>query len=280
MPNVSESVQSSVASLWRYPVKSMMGEELSTAEISERGILGDRAYALVDTQNKVGTGKKIANLLNFQARFLDQPRAGEAIPAVRITLPNGTTITSEQAAIGGILSAALGRNVTLVAAAPQGLTLEFPAGTLSGKHAATTEAPIAGAAPAGTFFDYAVVHVLTTSTLQRLRDLYPQGRIEIRRFRPNIVVETGDSGFVENSWVGRTLALGNEVLLRVTIPCPRCVMTTLPQADLPQDPGILRAAAQHNRLDLGEFGELPCLGVYADVLKPGLIQRGDPVRLD
>jgi len=83
--------------------------------------------------------------------------------------------------------------------------------------------------------------------------------------------------FVENGWVGRTLRLGSEVRLRVTRPCGRCVMTTLPQSDLPHDPGILRTIAQHNMQDLGEFGTLPCAGVYADVLKPGTIRCGDAV---
>lgn len=257
----------------------MSGEELDAAQVTAAGLLGDRAYALIDAQNKVGTAKRRANLLNFQARFVEPPLAGEAIPAIRITLPNGTAVNSQQDSIGEMLSAALNHDVTLVAKAPQDLLLEFQAGTLSGKYAAATELRLAGAAPVGTFFDYAVVHLVTTSTLRRLHEAYPQGRFDIRRFRPNLVVETGDSGFVENSWIGRTLALGGEVLLRVTIPCPRCVMPTLSQADLPHDPGILRTAAAQNRLDLGDFGELPCVGVYADVVQPGLIRRGDNVRV-
>ena len=93
----------------------------------------------------------------------------------------------------------------------------------------------------------------------------------MRRFRPNIVVAaTGRAGFVENDWVDRTLAIGETVRLRVTRPCPRCVMTTLPQGDLPKDPGILRAAAQHNEANVG---------VYASVEQHGAIKRGDPVRL-
>src|SRR5205807_10311708 len=100
----------------------------------------------------------------------------------------------------------------------------------------------------------------------------PPGRFEVRRFRPNVVVETatGEKGFVENAWIGRTLALGDAVRLSITGPCPRCVMTTLPQADLPRDPGILRAAAQHNHANVG---------VYADVIEGGAIRRGDPVTL-
>lgn len=124
--------------------------------------------------------------------------------------------------------------------------------------------------PAGTFFDLAVMHVLTTATIERLRTLYPEGRFEVRRFRPNIVVSTGpdQQGFVENDWIGQTIAVGDEVRLRITGPCPRCVMTTLPQGDLPKDPGILRAAAQHNEANVG---------VYADVVAGGTTRRGDSV---
>jgi uncharacterized protein YcbX len=124
----------------------------------------------------------------------------------------------------------------------------------------------------GTFFDLATVHLLTTATLDRLRELYPRGRFEARRFRPNVVVACapGQEGFVEQGWVGRTLELGDEVRLRVTGPCPRCVMTTLSQVDLPKDPGILRAAVQHSQGHVG---------VYASVLRGGTLRRGDPVRL-
>jgi len=125
--------------------------------------------------------------------------------------------------------------------------------------------------PEGTFFDCAVVHLLTTATLDRLRELYPQGRFEVRRFRPNVVVETanGVKEFVENAWIGHTLAIGDAVRVAVTGPCPRCVMTTLAQGDLPKDPGILRTAAQNNQVNVG---------VYATVLQGGEIQRGESVR--
>jgi len=106
-----------------------------------------------------------------------------------------------------------------------------------------------------------------------LRELYPQGRFEVRRFRPNIVVRLGsdEKSFAENAWVGRTLSIGDEVALNVTAPCGRCVMTTLPQGDLPADPGILRAAARHNRVNVG---------VYTAVIRVGKIRRGDSVRLE
>jgi uncharacterized protein len=116
------------------------------------------------------------------------------------------------------------------------------------------------------------VHLLTTATLDRLRELYPQGRFEARRFRPNIVVASTDgaTGFVEDAWIGQTVRIGDEVQLSVTGPCPRCVMTTLAQADLPKDSRILRTAAQHNQVNVG---------VYASVLRGGRVRRGDAVSL-
>src|SRR5260370_5065599 len=119
----------------------------------------------------------------------------------------------------------------------------------------------------GTFFAGAAVLVLTTATLDRLRELHPQGRFEVRRFRPNIVVEiaNGAKDFVENAWIGHTLAVGDEVRLSITGPCPRCVMTTLAQGDLPKDPGILRTAAPYNHVNVR---------VYAATVQGGTVRRG------
>ncbi|MET1083929.1 MAG: MOSC N-terminal beta barrel domain-containing protein [Burkholderiales bacterium] len=271
----------SVASLWRYPVKSMRGEELDSVSVTARGLCGDRAYALVDTVRKrVGTGRKFGGLLECRAQFVTPPGSDDRVPAVQITLPDGSVVDSEQPERDAKLTAEFGAELSLVSTAPDGLMLEFAAGSLGGKHIDTTAIPVAGAAPAGTLFDYASVHIITTATLQRLKESYPAGQIAIQRFRPNIVVECPDeTGFVENSWLGRTLTLGSELVLRVSIPCPRCVMTTLPQGDLPHDPRILRTLVDQNRLDLGDFGHLPCAGVYADVVQPGDIRRGDRVQL-
>lgn len=115
-----------------------------------------------------------------------------------------------------------------------------------------------------------MLHLVTTATLDRLRSLYPGGRFEPRRFRSNLIVATGPeaSGFVENEWVGHEIAVGERVRLRVTMVTGRCVMTTLPQGDLPKDSGILRTAAQHNNAQVG---------VYAEVISGGLVRRGDAV---
>jgi len=275
MANTTQIELGSVVSLWRYPVKSMMGEELNGAEVTERGLLGDRAYALLDSSTaKIVSAKnprKWPNLFDFRAAFVEPPRKGEKIPPVRIALPNGTILTSEQRELNQVLTNALGRAVTLAMAAPEMPSLEEYWPDMEGL--AHRETVTDEAIPAGTFFDLAVTHVLTTATLDRLRDLYPQGRFEVRRFRPNIVVQpsSGDKTFVENAWIGHTLAIGDQVRLNITGPCPRCVMTTLSQGDLPRDPGILRTAAQHNQVNVG---------VYAAVVRGGTIRRGDPLRLE
>jgi uncharacterized protein len=274
MSNAAQNELGSVVSLWRYPVKSMMGEELNATEVTERGLLGDRAYALVDSSDgKVATAKnprKWPRLFDFRATVIEPARAAAKVPPVRIALPDGTVI-SDQGDLNQILSKALNREVTLGAAQRGAVNAEEYWPDMDGLDHRDTVTDFT--LPEETFFDVAMVHLLTTATLDRLRELYPQGRFEVRRFRPNIVVQLGSSekSFAENAWVGHTLAIGTAVRLKITSPCGRCVMTTLAQGDLPKDPGILRTAAQHNQVNVG---------VYAAVERGGTIHRGDPVRIE
>jgi uncharacterized protein len=275
MSNAAQNELGSVVSLWRYPVKSMMGEELNATEVTERGLLGDRAYALVDNSDaKVATAKnprKWPRLFDFRATVIEPARAAAKVPPVRIALPDGTTVTSDQGDLNQILSKALNREVTLGAAQRGAVNAEEYWPDMDGLDHRDTVTDFT--LPEETFFDVAMVHLLTTATLDRLRELYPQGRFEVRRFRPNIVVQLGSSekSFAENAWVGHTLAIGTAVRLKITSPCGRCVMTTLAQGDLPKDPGILRTAAQHNQVNVG---------VYAAVERGGTIRRGDPIRIE
>src|SRR5207253_8199955 len=196
-------------------------------------------------------------LFDFRAALVDVPRSDAELPPVRITLPDGNMLSSTQSDVNRTLSGVLNREVTLeVTERAQrevvGSTFPNPWTPKAEEYwpdmegldyrDTVTDFDL----PEGTFFDSAVVHVLTTATLDRLRELYPQGRFEVRRFRPNLVLQTGDGvkDFVENAWIGKTLAIGDQVLLSITGPCPRCVMTTLAQGDLSKDPGILRTAAQ------------------------------------
>jgi uncharacterized protein YcbX len=274
----------SVRELWRYPVKSMLGEELDACEVTERGLTGDRAYALVDAESgkvaSVKNPRKWARLFQCRAEFLGGSRD------VRITMPDGTTLSAAEPEAAELLSTLFGRRATLETSTVEAPVLEelWLDGSPDGR--AVTDETFAKGSPPGTFFDYGVVHLVTTATLGRLHELYPEGRFDSRRFRPNVLVqsENGDSGFVENAWIGKTVAIGDDVRIRVTDPCPRCVMTTLAQEDLPADAGILRTAARHNRLVGGE-GRGPdgvyaaSVGVYASVLRGGVVRRGDPLRV-
>jgi uncharacterized protein YcbX len=254
----------------------MMGEELNASEVTERGLVGDRQFAVLDASTgKVAGAKnprKWGDFFDFRAAYVEPPKSGSKLPAVRLTLPDGTVVMSDQRDLPRVLTRALGREVAFAEAQgddeSKGAQAEEYWPDMEGLDFRDTVTDFE--LPEGTFFDLAVVHLLTTATIDRLRALYPGGRFEVRRFRPNIVVATlpGQEGFVENEWIDHTIAIGDEVRLRVTGPCPRCVMTTLPQGDLPKDAGILRAAAQNNQANVG---------VYADVIASGTIRRGDRI---
>lgn len=278
-----------ITGIWRYPVKSMMGEELVASAVTEQGLLGDRAYALVDAETgKVASAKnpkRWPNLFQCHAALTEPPETVRELPSVRITLPDGTTVTSDDPNVDDALSEVVRHRVTLERTAPTEAVFEeywpdMEGLSPEGHRDTVTDERLGTAAPPGTFFDLAPMGVLTTATLKRLGELYTQGRFDVRRFRMNLIVQVDAHGFVENEWIGHTLAVGDRVRLPVTVADPRCVMITLAQGDLPKDPGILRAAAQHNRVEIPGSGLYPCVGVYATVAVGGSVRRGDPVALD
>ena len=273
--NKAQTDTGKVVSIWRYPVKSMLGEELNSSYITERGLVGDRAYALIDKETgRVVSAKnprKWEKLFDFRSVFMDIPEVAENIPPVRITLPDGTLIVSNQDEdIDYTLSKALGRDVRLMRANLDNPSYEEYWPNIDGL--ARRDKVTDETMPSRTFFDIDVIHILTTSTINRLRELYPEGRFEVRRFRPNIVVESTseEKDFIENLWIGKKIRIGKDIVLSVTGPCTRCVMITLPQGDLPRDLGILRTVARYNQVNVG---------VYASVLQGGTIHRGDLVQL-
>jgi uncharacterized protein YcbX len=254
-----------VAALWRYPVKSMQGEELDAAEVTPAGLLGDRRFAVVDAATgKVAGAKnprKWPDFFYFSAGYVQPPASGAELPAVRITTPDGESATTADENLPKLLSVALGREVWLSPGMAEATAEGYDV---------VNDVTGTWRLPPGTFFDSASVHLLTTATLERLGSLYPAGRFEPRRFRPNIVVATPPDagGFPENDWAGHEIAIGRSVRLRVTAATGRCVMTTLAQGDLPRDRGILRALAEHNGARAG---------VYAEVLAGGTVMRGDAI---
>ncbi|HJY83155.1 MAG TPA: MOSC N-terminal beta barrel domain-containing protein [Candidatus Binatia bacterium] len=288
----------SVTGLWRFPVKSMRGEQLQDAELTERGVLGDRAYALIETDTgKVVSAKSVKHfpdLLCCKAKFVEPPRRGGYVPPAQITLPDGTSVTSDSGDVDRVLSAYFKRNVRLGRVAPDDFTIDqyHPdvEGADPGGNRDTVVAQKLGAAlfaalgmespvPVGSFFDVFPLTVLTTSTLARLNELWPQSRFDERRFRMNVIVKTERPGFVENDWVGHELGLGYGTRLNVALLDPRCVMTTLAQDDLPDDTDVLRTLVRHNRVQVGDLGLYPCAGVYAVVAAPGTVRIGDRVVL-
>lgn len=229
-----------VKEIWRYAVKSMAGEQLESCTVGWRGIPGDRGWVLTDaTTGKFATGGKNPLLMQCSARYREPPENG-FIPHVDMRFPDGVTAGSDLPDIDTRLTELLGKPVSLSASA------------------------------LGDQFDAYPIHVLTTASLERMSRLNTQAKWDVRRFRPNFLIETGQGieGLVEFDW--KSVRLGN-VELRCEMPAERCAMTTHAQAELPKDPSVLRSiveAADQN------------LGVYASVIKAGEVRIGDPVYTD
>ncbi len=274
-----------MTTLRRYPVKSMLGENVDASDVTFTGLARDRRLAVVSrTTGKIASAKfprLWRDLLTISAA------ADKAGPddAVRITLPGGKTVSSGAAGIDGILSDLIGESVTLTAAPPPGASLDRAVPEAVLRDGVDAQVPaelmeLGGGGPPGTFVDFAPLHLLTTSTLDRIAGLSPRGVADLERYRPNIVIRTTASGFPENGWLDRNLRIGDDIVVRVIARTPRCAVPTLAHGALPRDTDALRVLAQHNRVKpLDSLDPEPCAGVYAQVLRPGHVRAGDPVRL-
>jgi uncharacterized protein len=231
-----------IARLWRYPVKSMLGQRCSALALDARGIVGDRVFALRDHEGKLASGKTsrrlraVPGMLGYSATDEVEESGRDGGPVIRF--PDGQELAADDPGVDSALSAALGQPLTLA------------------KEDQTSH------------FDAAPVHLLTTASLAWLRGFLPGVGLDERRFRPNLLIDLPGAEPAEQSWIGKDLSIG-PVQLSVTAACPRCAMVTHAQSDLEQDPAILKAIAR-------EAGGL--LGVYARVLTPGTIRVGDTVR--
>ncbi len=276
-----------VQTLWRYPVKSMLGEKLDTALVSPLGFPGDRGYAIRDEQaGEIRGAKKIPHLLQCSARYLESP-SETRIPPAEVTLPDRTTVRTDAAETNARMTQALGRPVTLWPRQPAENTDHYRR-----KERAPNELrEILGleegdpfpsfegipkdlfhyVSPLGTYFDAYPLHLLTTASLRSLAHYYPEGQFAPERFRPNIVIASAGASDEkeEESWKGKVIRIG-EVELQVVVPTIRCVMTTLPQGTLPKDPRILRTLVHHHSQHLG---------VYVTVKRTGTIRVGDGVEV-
>lgn len=253
-----------VQACWRYPVKSMQGLAVGHLQLFERGVGGDRVRALVDrTSGTLMSAKRTSVLLDASA-----DDAG-------ITLPDGTVLEWDDDGIDAALSAWLGKDVQLSEPLPghqlsYEMTFDPP-----DDDAEYFEIP----APVGTFVDLAPLHVVSAATLSGAATARPDLDWDVRRFRPNLVLDTGGEAFVENDWVGRSLRFSSGATLTVAQPTVRCAMPLRAQpehaghAALGRQPELFRAMSELNT----DFPNH--LGAYVDVEVPGPVAVGDTVEL-
>lgn len=248
-----------MAALWRYPVKSMQGEQVEAALVAEGGMAGDRAYAVRD----VATGKVLS--AKREPRLLEA-RALRAGVELALRLPNGETVLGTGMGVGPALSAWLGRAVRLDAVTP-GERASFDMSVdAEDEEAGTVELR----SPEGSYVDDAPVHLLTTASIEAMAAAHPGQQWDARRFRPNVVVQSDEPAFVEEGWVGRVVQVG-DAELEVVEPTARCVVVTRAQPPgLDRQLGVLRAVNQDRGANLG---------VYARVRRAGVVRRGDVVTL-
>jgi hypothetical protein len=285
MPTVA-----TVKEIWRFPVKSMQGQRIDRCDLGPRGIAGDRGWAVRDERaGEIRGAKKLPQLLQATARYAVEPTVG-AVPAAEITLPDGTGFASDAPDAGTRLSAYLGRPVTLWPLQPSSATEHYRRGAPDSPDMMEELRQIFGrlpdeplpdlsvfppevmefTSPLGTYFDAFPVHLVTTASLATLGRHAAGSRVDVRRFRPNFVLEpVGGGDLPELAWCGGPVRIG-AAELRIEVPCARCVMTTVEQGDLPKDPRVLRAIVRE--LDQS-------VGVYATVTAPGRITVGDRVEL-
>jgi MOSC domain-containing protein len=278
-----------IAEIWRYPVKSMGGERIRETSLGANGLPGDRAWAVRDeVRGGIRGAKKIPALMRCSARYTSAPSA-DRVPAPEIGLPGGDTLRADAPDANARVSAAVGTQVTLWPLRPASDVEHYKRGAPDSTDVLTELRSIFGReegeplpdlsvfppdlfqyeSPPGTYFDAFPLLLLTGASLRRLAQLAPSSRVDVRRFRPNLLIETegGDAGFPELAWAGKRLRVG-DAELSVGVACPRCVMITHGFDDLPKDPGLMRTLVR-------EAGG--SIGVYASVAEPGAVRVGDSV---
>lgn len=280
-----------VTQIWRYPVKSMAGERLTTTQVGVQGLPGDRAWAVRDEERGgIRGAKKLPELMRCAARYREEPTLARA-GAADMRLPDGTTVRTDDPAAAAHLSRVLGTRVTLWPLQPADQLDHFRRGApthadleqeLRSIFALEPDEPLPDLSglppelleyesPPGTYFDAFPLLLVTQASLDELARRAPGSTIDVRRFRPNFLLDfpASQPGFPEADWAGRRIRLG-EMTAEVTIPCMRCVMTTLPFDDLPKDPRIMRTMVRETK---------QCLGAYARVVQPGIVRLEDAAEL-
>jgi uncharacterized protein YcbX len=270
-----DDVQMHVQTLYRYPVKSMLGETVAELFVDEQGIEHDRRLALIDEETGRVASAKQARLWRGLLKCVATMDSGR----VAIRMPDGVTVAADADEVDARLSELLARRVRLAHSRPSGASVERadPEQVLEFGVDAEVDAPLlelSEATPGDSFTDFAAVHAITTATLEQIG-------IEAERYRPNVVIATppGYPAYAENDWTGRILAVG-PVRLRGLGPTPRCVIPTLEHGPLGRAPQALRTPAGENRVPALDMGVLPCAGAYFEVVTKGTVHAGDRVVLD
>jgi uncharacterized protein YcbX len=279
-----------IKDLYRYPVKSMGGERLTEVSLAAGGIPGDRAWAVRDEKlGGIRGAKRFPALMRCTARYLSPPPASGSASA-QVTFPDGSEMPINDDAMAEKLSQLLEAPVTVWPLMPADMLDHYRRGApvlsdmeaeLRRVFARSQDEPLPDLSgmppelfefesPPGTYFDAAPLLLMTTQSLAHLSSRASDHNFDIRRFRPNILIDAGSDGaFPERDWVGRTLRIG-EARLEVIMDCPRCAMTTHGFDDLPRDVGIMRTLVAEAGGDLG---------VYARIVEPATIHSGDPIEI-
>ncbi len=276
-----------VSQLWRYPVKSMVGGRVDSIELDDLGIVGDRTWAARDLERGgIRGAKKIGSLMRLSATDIDGGH-------VEITLPDGSTVRTSDADVHARVSAALDHQVRLERLRPAEDLDHYRRGApdsddvvaeLRGIFGRDDDEPFPDfsvfppiiaefESPPGTYYDVYPLMVMTEAALGALEAALPDSNVDINRFRPSMVVDTGGDGadastpgHPEFEWTGRRATIGTATI-EFGAACPRCVMVTREINDaIPADRAVLR----HIVRDLDQN-----LGVYATIVAPGRVAVGD-----
>ncbi len=284
--------KSTVAGLWRYPVKSMGGQPVERVILGPRGVVGDRLWAVRDLEDgRIATARRLGALLTCRARFATEPPPqvgpGRSWPVV-LTLPDGEDLRSDDPRVHDAVGEVVGRRVRLEPLPPTsdrrahrgglrsagavrrelGLDPDEPLPDPSFLDARTLARLAVWSTPPGTFVDVAGLHLLSTTSLASLAASGVDA--DVRRFRPTVLLETGEGheAYPERAWVDLDLALGGS-RVSITMPTIRCVVPGHAQADgIGEDRAVGRAVAR----EADRF-----LGVYAEVRDGGTVRLGDDV---
>jgi uncharacterized protein YcbX len=277
-----------IGTIMRFPIKSLLGELLDECAITSNGIRGDRALALVDTATGKIASAKQPNLWRDLLTLSAKTDPSALNSRVVVSSAAGDRLDHLDANFDAWLSKLLGRDVKLTETKQNGAELNRarPDEVLEhGIDEAVTQdlLAIGAAAPEGGFFDFAPIHLVNSASLDAISNFAPMASISAERYRPNLVIETTSSrAFAENEWVGRRLHIGQSVELEIIAPTPRCAVPLLSHGALPVSSAAVSGVNKLNRVEFPLLGpgQYPCLGAYATVLSPGLVERGDAVSLE